>query len=110
MEYLIIVGIIIAGVPILACTLMHLPRIKAYKEVYRSLKKEDFHIYEGVWGNLAVNKSATIIYFPDGDIKLRDDLYMFNSLTLTYVSPVSAYWYIKFKKFFNKIKENNEKP
>ena len=108
MELLIIFGIVIAGAPILACTLMHLLRIHIYRKVYRNLKEEDFYIYDTAFGKWVTDKNLNTIYFEDGDIKVHKGVYLFNSFSLTYMSPVGAYWYNKFKKFFNKIKENNE--
>lgn len=110
MEYLILAAILIIGTPILACTLMHLPRIRVYREVYRNLKEGDFYIYDTAFGKWITNKDLTTIYFQDGDIQVRNGVYLFNSFALTYMSPVSVYWYNKFKKFFDKIKENSEKP
>lgn len=110
MEYLIIAASLIIGVLTLSCTLMHLPRIHIYREVYRNLKEEDFYIYDTAFGKWITNKDLNTIYFQDGDIQVCKGVYLFNSFSLTYMSPVSVYWYNKFKKFFDKIKENSEKP
>lgn len=110
MEYSILAASLIIGVLTLACTLMHLPRIPVYREVYRNLKEEDFYIYDTAFGEWITNKDLNTIYFQDGGIQVRNGVYLFNSLILTHISPVSAYWYNKFKKFFDRIKENNEKP
>lgn len=112
MEYFIIAAILIIGVPILACTLMHLPRVRIYREVYRNIKEEDFYIYNtafGKFGKWVTDKNQNTIYFEDGDIQVHKGVYLFNSFFLTFMSPVGAYWYNKFKRFFNKIRENNEK-
>ncbi len=109
MEYLILLAILIIGIPILACTLMHLPRIPVYREAYRNLKEEDFYIYDTAFGKWITNRDLSTIYFQDGDIQICKGKYLFNSFGLTYMSPVGAYWYNKFNKFFDKIKENNEK-
>ena len=112
MEYLIIAASLIIGVLILSCTLMHLPHIRIYREVYRNLKEEDFYIYDtafGKFGRWVTDKNHNTIYFEDGDIKVCKGVYLFNSFPLTYMSPVGAYWYNKFNRFFNKIRENNEK-
>lgn len=109
MEYLIIAASLIIGVLILSCTLMHLPHIRIYREVYRNLKEEDFYVYDTTFGKFWTNENLNTIYFEDGDIKVDKRVYLFNSFALTFMSPVGAYWYNKFNRFFNKIRENNEK-
>lgn len=108
MEYLSLAVATAVGLLFLACTFLHLPRVRIYRETYKNLKDEDFFINHTKFGEWVTNQDRSIIYFENGDMKLCGDVHLFNSIVLTYMSPVSAYWYIKFKRFFTKIRENND--
>lgn len=79
-----------------------------YRVYYKKLDKEKFF---NISNQLICNMkggSNSISYLVDRkSILLANKAGLFNSFLLTYVNPINVYWYIKYRKWFNKgIKEN----
>lgn len=104
--------IILLFTMVLACTATLYPQFKYYREVYKSLPSKTFyksivdnevsllsHKLKGV--TLKGELDDAFYYFNDGAFSLRNGVYLHN-MYITYFSPYSLYWLIKYTLWFKK--------
>lgn len=97
---------------VLACTATLYPQFKYYRVVYKSLPSKTF--YKSIFDNKinllshkfkgpALNGELddSFYYFSDGSFSLRDGSHLHN-MYITYFSPYSLYWLIKYTLWFKK--------
>jgi hypothetical protein len=106
MDIFIITFISFIALLIIASTSTLYPEFKSYKEVYKTLPNRQFFtsIVDGEM-NLLSHKFGELndnfFYFSDGSFCLRNGVYLHNGY-ITYLSPYSLYWLIKYTIWFKR--------
>ncbi|MFW6009558.1 MAG: hypothetical protein ACOCP8_09880 [archaeon] len=84
-------------------TSLTLYSFKTYKKTYKKLDKLKYYLnYDQIYGfEEGKNEKLVIWFIKNNDFYLGNGEYLHNFF-ISYLSPYTLYWFLKYKKWFNK--------